>query len=361
MNGSPSIVPWAEITPDWMTAALQAAGHAVTVTALDKRRVGTGQVGESVRFTPTYERPVDGAPTTVVGKFPATDPVSRATGVGFGNYRREVMFYRHLAASARVTTPRVLLSDLDEETHDFFLLMEDLAPAQAGDQLRGVTAEQSGLVMDEAAKLHSSHWNDDVMDTLPWLSGVSAAPPSAGGDLFRELWAGFRARYADRISDHHIRIGETLTGAFEKFAAYKGPRCLVHHDFRPDNMMFGTAEGGYPLAVVDWQSLGYGCCMADVSYFMAGAFKPEERRHRERGLLERYHAGLQAGGVTDYEFDQLWRDYARYSFSLFNMAFTASMIVERTPRGDEMFLAMMESGAAQVTDLGAMELLLAER
>ena len=39
------------------------------------------------------------------------------------------------------------------------------------------------------------------------------------------------------------------------------------------------------------------------------------------------------------------------------MAFTASMVVERTPRGDDMFFAMLEGGAAHVLDVGAIEVL----
>ena len=126
-------------------------------------------------------------------------------------------------------------------------------------------------------------------------------------------------------------------------------------------MMFGTAEGGYPVAVVDWQSYGYGGCMADVSYFLAGALGREDRRAHETSLLRTYHARLVELGVRDYAFETLMRDYARFSPALFIMAFAASMIVERTPRGDDMFFAMLESGAALVTDLGALGVLGAER
>ena len=43
----------------------------------------------------------------------------------------------------------------------------------------------------------------------------------------------------------------------------------------------------------------------DVSYFMAESMAPDDRRAHERPLLERYHAGLVAGGVTGYSFDEL--------------------------------------------------------
>src|SRR5690606_32204047 len=107
------------VTPEWMTAALRKAGHDVTVANVAGKRVGTGQVGESVRFALDYKGDAGAAPRSVVGKFPSSDPDSRATGVNFGNYVREVNFYRSLKASAGITTPLCLHADVDPETSDF--------------------------------------------------------------------------------------------------------------------------------------------------------------------------------------------------------------------------------------------------
>jgi hypothetical protein len=42
------------------------------------------------------------------------------------------------------------------------------------------------------------------------------------------------------------------------------------------------------------------------------------------------------------------------------MAFTASMVVERTPRGDEMFFAMLHDSAAMILDCDSIGVLRAE-
>ncbi|MEQ8379200.1 phosphotransferase [Parvibaculum sp.] len=352
------IVGSAAVTPEWMTGVLRKAGHDVTVASLAGKRVGTGQVGESVRFTLSYKGDAKGAPTTVVGKFPSSDPESRATGVNFGNYIREVNFYRELADSAGLTTPVCLHADVDPETSDFVLIMEDLAPAVPGDQMKGTTVAEAALVLEEAAKFHASHWNDEALDNVEWLFETKAAPKRTQPDLIKVLWQGFRERYGDRIPADCVEIGEAITRNYEFFKdGYDGPKCLTHNDYRPDNMMFGTAEGGYPIAVVDWQSVGYGCCMADVSYFLSGALKREERLAHEDELLGTYHRRLGELGVTGYSHDEMMKHYALYSFSLFNMAFTASMIVERTERGDNMFFQMLRGGADHVLDTGALELL----
>jgi hypothetical protein len=346
------------VTPAWLTRVLQHAGHDVTVAAMTAKKVGTGQVGESVRFDLVYKGEAKGAPSSIVGKFPSPDDESRATGVGLGNYIREVNFYRHLAANAGITTPKCLYTDVDMETSEFVLMMEDLAPATQGDQMAGVTLEQAGLALDEAAKLHASHWADDRMDDLAWLSDTKAAPSMIGSEMMLMLWTGFRERYGANIPADYIEIGDAITRNYDFYRyGYTGPRCLIHNDFRPDNMMFGTAEGGYPLAVVDWQSIGYGCGMADISYFLSGALAREQRREHERDLLERYHRKLVGLGVENYTLDDVWAGYVRYSFSLFIMAFAASMIVERTERGDRMFFAMLRGGADHVRDVDALSLL----
>lgn len=358
LKTTPQILRPEGVTAGWLTDVLRHAGHDVTVDSFQAKKVGTGQVGETVRFQLSFAGDAKGAPSTIVGKFPSPDEDSRATGVNMGNYIREVNFYRELADSALIQTPVCLFADVDLETSEFVLVMEDLSPAEQGDQLKGVTLEQAGLVMDEAAKLHASHWGDESLEDYFWLSDSKAAPPSLmNREFMAQLWEGFRARYGSRIPEHYVPIGEAIVRNYDFYAqGYKGPRCLIHIDFRPDNMMFGTKEGGYPLAVVDWQSIGLGCGLHDVSYFLSGSLPADVLRANEQELLRRYYDKLIALGVKDFSFEDAWDGYVRYSFSLFIMAFVASMIVGRTERGDDMFFAMLRGGAEHVLALDALSI-----
>jgi hypothetical protein len=360
VSGGPGIIRRPEaVDARWLTEALQGRGVDAVVEGFEARPIGTGQIGDSVRFTLRYARQGDDAPASVVGKFPSADPVSFATGVALGNYAREVHFYRELAAGARISTPFWYLAELDEPTGEFVLLMEDLAPAEQGDQLAGVSLDQARAVIDEAAKLHASHWQDPWLDTLPWVSGSKAAPPSqATPEAVMALWKGFRDRYGARLTPDQVEVGEALAGRFGAYAAaHEGPRCLTHNDFRPDNMMFATPAGGKPVTVLDWQSFAYGVGAVDVAYFLAGALPVEVRRAHEAELLDRYHAALTAGGVTGYGRDALDRDYAGGAFLLFLTAFFAAMIVKQTPRGDDMFMQMIASATVHIADHGALGLL----
>jgi aminoglycoside phosphotransferase (APT) family kinase protein len=61
-----------------------------------------------------------------------------------------------------------------------------------------------------------------------------------------------------------------------------GPRAVQHGDYRLDNMLFGTAEGGHPLAVVDWQTVVWGPPAFDASYFLGAGLPVDDRRRHER-------------------------------------------------------------------------------
>jgi len=346
-----------EIDAGWLTAVLQAGGVDAVVKGFRAANVGSGQIGESIRFNLDYERRSDDAPASLVGKFPSPADDSRQTGHTLGNYLREVRFYQQLAAGALVRTPRCYFTDVDEASSEFVLMMEDLAPAEQGDQLRGVTLDQARLVVAEAAKLHASHWNDEGLDALPWVSGAKAAP--AGGmteAVVVQLWQGFKHRYAEHLRPDQADVGDWISTRFASLAGgHDGPRCLTHNDYRPDNMMFGGPAGGHPVTVLDWQSFAYGAGPTDVAYFLAGALPAEVRRQAEPELLNLYHQTLTGLGVSGYDMSDLKRHYGRGGYLLFMTAFIAAMIVNRTPRGDAMFLRMLDGAAQHLLDHGVVD------
>ena len=345
-----------DVTSSWLTDVLAQAGYSVTVTGFTKRNVGTGQVGQNVRFALSFDGDRT-APDTIVGKFPSSDPESRAAGTSQLTYKREANFYKHIKPTVDIQTPVPLYVDFEEETHNFVLMMEDLAPAVQGDQITGCSADHAVRAMDEIAKLHGPRWGDESLDDFDWLSGSSKSSFTLGPDVYLLLWEGFKDRYQDRLTKDELDLGTEFSTVFEQFATrYDGPRCVTHGDYRLDNMLFGTEDGGYPLAVVDWQTVGYGAGAADVSYFIGAGLLPEDRQQHEKDLVKRYHDGLSAYGVT-YAFDDLWAHYRRFSFSGYVMAVIASMVVGRTERGDDMFMAMAKRHAQQAIDHDALSLL----
>ena len=122
-----------EVTPSWLAVALGFPGVDVEVS---EQMIGTGQVGENVRYTLTWPAGVDG-PKSVVGKFPSLDPASRETAAATDAYVKEIGFYRDLQHTVSIPTPAVYSLDEDLAANRFLLLMEDIVPATQGDQLVG--------------------------------------------------------------------------------------------------------------------------------------------------------------------------------------------------------------------------------
>ena len=350
-----------EVTVAWLDRVLRDSGAlpAGRVNGAVPTVVGTGQMGTSVRYALDVDGGAPAGLRSVVCKFASSDPTSRSTGLTLRTYEVEVSFYRDVARTVGMCIPACHFADIDLATGEFVLVLEDLAPCVQGDQLAGCTVNQAALAMTELAKLHAPRWNDGTLAGVEWLNRNGTDEAHAFSEMFLpQLLPGFLERYAGRLTADEVRLAELLMGRIGRFVRDRpGPRAVQHGDYRLDNMLFGTAEGGHPLAVVDWQTVVWGPPAFDASYFLGAGLQVEDRRRHERDLVRAYYDGLRAGGVTDYGWDDLWRDYRRYAFGGFLMAIGASMMVVQTERGDEMFLTMIRRHGAQIVDLDAAELL----
>jgi aminoglycoside/choline kinase family phosphotransferase len=347
------------LTPRWLTEALAAAEQlpAGRVVDVDASPVGTGQMCDTVRLTLHFDRVVD-APATMIAKLPAADETSRATARSLGSYENEVRFYQVLAPELPVRTPDVYYADIDVATASFILLLEDMAPAEQGDQLRGCSLGTAQLAVDELVRLHAPRWGDPALEQLAWLHRDRAAQREFLLAFLPGAWDGFRERYSGELDQDVISAGSALMADLTSYLdADTRPWTVVHGDYRLDNLLFDPSPGGVPVTVVDWQTCTHGPATQDVAYFIGAAMGPDERRNAERGLVRRYHDGLLSAGVEDYGWERCWQDYRRSTWAGLIMAVAASMLVERTARGDLMFSTMAARHARHALDLDAVELL----
>ena len=231
------------------------------------------------------------------------------------------------------------------------IVLEDLAPAEQGDQIAGCTAEQAELVMDEAAKLHAPRWDD------PTLAELAVAEPSTLGRHGVAPASGTASSPATATRSHPRRSRKG-SGSWSAVAALQDLRPLVptaiHGDFRLDNMLFDESVHARPVTVVDWQTVHIGSGPQDVAYFIGNAFADvaDRREHQER-LVRTYHERLVERGVKGYTFDECWLEYRRHAHASLIMAIAASMLVGRTERGDRMFMAMADRSAQLAIDVDA--------
>jgi hypothetical protein len=337
------------LTPRWLSGVLGTA-----VAGVDVEPLGTGQMCDCYRLTLRYGRGAEGPPA-LVAKVPAADPTSRATGRALGIYEIEVRFYQQLAPQLLVHTPEAHYADIDDdgERTRFVLLLEDLAPARPGDQLAGCTVEQAEAALHELVLLHAPRWDDPQLRRVPWLHKDPEVRRQMLAAMLPGVWDQFRERYGAHLEADVHTAGEALFGRLdEHLGGELGPWTIVHGDFRLDNLLFHP-DAEARVGVVDWQMCTHGPALDDVAYFLGAGLHGDERRAAEEDLVRQYHEGLVAAGVTGFGWDRCWLEYRRGTWAGLIMAVAASMMVQRTDRGDQMFLTMARRHARHALDLDA--------
>ena len=333
------------ITAEWLGSVLGAEA----LQLLGVEAIGTGQMSKSYRVS--YRRP-RGERESVVVKLAATDQNSRDTGVNLGAYLREITFYRELRdrIDGDGTLAEWHLAEQDPEEGWFTLVLEDIKDGVQGDQIAGCGPAEARIAMVALARIHAPVFGDLALAATDWLN----LPNPLNQALLTTLLPSFLERYQGRVAPEHVEICKRFVSAADAWEAdQRPPLGLVHGDYRLDNMLFHNGA----CTVVDWQTLGWGPVMRDAAYFIGGALPVDARRAHEASLLRAYYDELLAHGVAGFSWEQCWEEYRRQCFLLLVMTIAPAMVVERTKRGDDMFMAVLERAAQMAIDLNALDLL----
>jgi hypothetical protein len=356
----------ADLDRGWLQEMLSLnglSGPSMAISSFEQKRIGTGQIGQNVRITFAYDLPAEamsaGAPATLVAKFVSSDAASRGAGLALGNYEREVNFYRDFAPILRSGTPpipsmnvaRCWAAEFDAAAQTTILVLDDLAPAEQGDQILGCSVDDARTAVAQAAILHARFWESPLLHSTPWLQNPLDPERAAMLDgMLGMFWPAFKDRYSDRLTDAMCTLGDRIAATASRWVlARTGPFTLTHGDYRLDNLLYSPTPTGTSPAdganrgsavAVDWQTPAIGMGGIDIGYFVGAGLLAEDRRIHQRDLVKQWHDDLCTYGVTDYSLDAAWDEYRHGQFSGFIVAVVASMITERTERGDEMFWAM---------------------
>lgn len=267
----------------------------------------------------------------------------------------EVGWYRDVAAKSGVGCPGCYHAAIGEDETQFVLMLEDMAPASQGDQLAGATLTQVQSTIREAAKLHSYRPENGTLEKHSWLLH------GQGNDNYMRqslpaIYPQFCKRFTGRLSADILKMGSDLIAKFgTHLDAELIDPCITHSDMRLDNILFD--DSGKRAILVDWQTATLGNGASDIAYLIGTSFAdPLERAAIEKDLIADYLAQLSVNGV-EQDHDRFWQDYRRMAFSGFIMAINASIHVEQTERGDEMFAVMAERPAQMALDLDSLSLL----
>jgi hypothetical protein len=340
------------ITPEWTTAVLAQNGIAAIVRDVRTAQVGNGQMGSCYRLSISYD--AGDGPERLIAKLPATDSASRAAGqLG---YRCETTFYREYADRLHLDIPRCYFAALNERGDGFTLVLEDLAPAEAGDQIAGCSLDQARAAAVNVAGLHAPTWNESSLRELDWLIPDLAAYPDFAAAFLVDATKQFLERYPVTLDTAAILQG--FADRFVDWAAGRPePFAMLHSDYRLDNLLFAQSDTPRPVVAVDWQVVTVGCPLRDVAFLVATGLSTESRRAGEKEIVEAYHRRLVALGVEGYGAEQCWEDYRYGLFQGPLITVLGAFVAQPTARGDRMFTIMAERSSTAITDLHAMSLL----
>lgn len=275
----------ADIDAAWVSEVL---GRSITEMSVQVIGAGQGFMGQLARVTLGDE-------TSVIVKMPTADPGGQMIGQMMRVWEREHRFYTEIAPDMTgVGVPRCLHAGTDP----WILILEDLAPAEPGDQVAGPTLEQARRVIDTAAALHGAWFDHPRLPDLTWMPDIADPMSESIGTLFPLGWPTFLARYADSLPERVLRWCEGFAPrVVEWIHSYADwPNTLIHGDFRLDNMFF-QADGSVTL--IDWQLAMRAPSTTDLVYFLGTNLPVDMRRAHQSELIDRYCRGLRAHGVPD--------------------------------------------------------------
>jgi hypothetical protein len=350
-----------ELTPGWLTAVLR---HRETldraaVTSVSSEVLGTGRgfTGQVLRLHLAYDRHEPTAPRSLIAKLPAADPAVRTALHELGLYAREICFYQDVATNATAPVPHCYYAALDPDVPAAVLLLEDLTPGQVGDNLAGCSEAEAILAVTQLARFHAHWWDQACLGEMAWL-----APADHDGfaRVFQQQWDPFRAKLAGRLPERLEVLGVRILDQLAGYHCWLNspPTCIVHGDFRLDNLFFAGEGSRRPLTIFDWQVAVRGRGVSDVAYFAAFCLPIELRRRIERKLVRRYHETLVAGGVRGYSRERCWHDYRLATLNaLVRLIGAGGLLDFSSERGELLAEALIERTDAILADHDAAALL----
>lgn len=336
-----------EVTAQWLSDALP--GNP-TVTSAHAERIAE-DTGFSARL---YRVAVTGdadLPASVIVKLPA-DSEARGGMELLGGYRRELAFYRHIAPDAPISTAHCHIARIDGDT--FVLVLEDLRDWDNADHLAGLSLERTRLCIEALADLHA--WSLDNSEIAALQDFPNIDNPLTR-DLFLPAFTPGWQLYLDKTEQP---VPSAVARFAERFAelapqaldALSQRSMLLHGDIRADNMFFRDGE----LKIVDFQLAVRGAGAADIAYLVSQGLPTPSRRGNDESLVRDYVAALEKRGVTDYVFDEAWRDYRLGVALLLFMPVVALLTWDVVPeRSRRLCVTLIDRAVAAIDEIGALE------
>ena len=242
-----------------------------------------------------------------------TRAVLKVSHPGFG--REELPFYKTVAGHLNCpVVPQFFAGGVDEATHRTWLLIEDLSASheRPSEAPLPPTFGRSAQLVEALAQFHAAGWDKDIWQgTGPtlwerlrksqWMEAACERLFIQAGDALDE-----------RTKSTYARFLLGFPELVERSEQLKG-KTLVHGDAHVWNWMLPRDNNvGNKVDIpklIDWDGWHVSVGVFDLAYMMALQWDRGVRKRFETPLLDRYHAALQASGVTGYSREAQQADY----------------------------------------------------
>jgi len=293
----PAIVKLPE--PEWIGEAL-----GTTITGLDAQLLGEARGFQSTTWRLTLHcDPPGSGPDSVILKSETSNEGQNAFSRLNNAFGREVGVYTH--CTPRLENHRPVIHAFQESAPSW-LLMEDLSHLRAGDQVIGLSDQDTLATIERMAAIHAEFWLDPQLEQHRWLpqKGFWFADPRP--DLSDDFFATYGVRFGPEVCRLHSVVKEQSSAIDE--ALVQRPWTLVHGDLRADNVMFAKAPGDPAALILDWSWASRSLGAIDIAFLIGGSTPHVQRHGRHEDLLQAWHGTLLRRGVRDYPLAEARRD-----------------------------------------------------
>lgn len=307
------------VTAEWLTNLFRERAPGAAVENIEPVWVHTGTTDrQRIRLSWNAAGRDAGLPGTLFIKSTPLSARNRTMVAALDMAVNEVKFYR----SARKNLPDEVapIAYAAHAGHGarHLLLLNDLSAlgAKTYALAEDCSLEHAEGMMRTLAALHAAFWDSPRFATDLAYAVLQSRRP--GFSLLMRTFRKVRRTFLE--SDKYVlspavrRMCELVNVNDRRLYARweQGPLTLIHGDSHLGNSF--SLPGGQ-AGLLDWQVIGRGPGLREVSYFLTDSTPIEIRRRHERDLLRLYLDALAEGGVRQRpSFDQAWSAYRYFAF-----------------------------------------------
>lgn len=339
------------ITAEWLTTALGESGKlqgSVSGVRLEPIGEGIGLMGELARLHLDYDGDAS-LPDTIVAKCAAQND-NRQVAQVLDFYNREADFYNRIANECPLRVPDSYYADVNQESYDCVLLMQDLGDVSPRDQLIGASEEDVYSAISNVADMHACWWGA-TENSQSWMYDMMSADEAVKlrDVLYQPALEPAISNFDYLLDEDAKKVLRQVGQSFSAFWSFKGVDTFVHGDYRQDNMLY-TSDDEKPY-IMDWQISGRGKPVFDIAYFMCQSITSELRVRIEQDVLKFYVSKLKDHGI-EYAIDECLADYRRIILGCLVYPVTVCGTLDlANERGKALGEAMMSRNLAAISDL----------